>query len=213
MENKLRQLQLIEFELLKEFKSICEANQLTYYISGGTFLGAIRHKGFIPWDDDVDVAMPRKDYERFLKIAPELMKNQSAVMHYTIEKESKRPYIRLINRSVQVRNKSWQVSKIEPAWIDVFPLDGMPSSYFRVTIHKVHLLYRKVMVGFANYEYVQDNKPNRPWYEKALMALNNITGFGKHLDLYKQYDKLENTLRRYSDGKSKVYFNFHGAYR
>ena len=66
--NPLRKLQLAELEILKFLVKICEENNIRYYISGGTYLGAVRHKGFIPWDDDVDIAMPRKEYERFLEI-------------------------------------------------------------------------------------------------------------------------------------------------
>ena len=71
MERDLRKLQLKERDILKEFLRICRKYKLRYYCLGGTLLGAVRHQGFIPWDDDIDVAMPRKDFERFLKYAKE----------------------------------------------------------------------------------------------------------------------------------------------
>ena len=68
---QLRQLQLAEHKMLCDFAKICDKHNLTYFLDFGTLLGAVRHQGFIPWDDDVDVTMPLEDYKKFLKIAQE----------------------------------------------------------------------------------------------------------------------------------------------
>jgi len=65
----LREAQMVMLRLLKEFDRICRKHQLTYWLDFGTLLGAVRHKGFIPWDDDLDVSMPQKDYRKFLEVA------------------------------------------------------------------------------------------------------------------------------------------------
>ena len=70
MQSDIRYLHESDLAIAKEVVSICEKYGLRYYMLGGTMLGAIRHKGFIPWDDDMDLGMPRKDYERFLEVAP-----------------------------------------------------------------------------------------------------------------------------------------------
>lgn len=64
----LREIQLYEFDLLCAFNRLCEKNSLYYTLCGGTLLGAVRHKGFIPWDDDIDVLMPRPDFDRLLNL-------------------------------------------------------------------------------------------------------------------------------------------------
>ncbi len=70
-----RKMQLLIMKMYVEFERICRELNLRYYVAGGTLLGAVRHKGFIPWDDDLDVVMPRKDYDTFLKCAPALLKD------------------------------------------------------------------------------------------------------------------------------------------
>ena len=68
MDKSLRRLQLVELDLLKQVDSICKENGIPYYAMGGTLLGAIRHKGFIPWDDDIDIGIPRPYYNKLAKI-------------------------------------------------------------------------------------------------------------------------------------------------
>ena len=72
----LRDIQLIELKILKDVAKVCEENGIEYFLEAGTALGAVRHSGFIPWDDDIDIAMDRENYNRFLEIAPKLLGNE-----------------------------------------------------------------------------------------------------------------------------------------
>ena len=66
----MNRIQELELDILKEFDRICRENGLSYTVAGGTMIGAVRHKGFIPWDDDIDVGMSVRDYRKFCRIAP-----------------------------------------------------------------------------------------------------------------------------------------------
>lgn len=111
-------------DLLIEFDRFCLENKIDYYLLGGTLLGAIRHKGFIPWDDDIDVCMFRKDYERFMvSYKPSNPKYKLL----TLENEERYyyPFAKLVNtETVLVENTRENMEM--GAYVDVFPLDNCP---------------------------------------------------------------------------------------
>ena len=88
---RLRGLQLVELEILLEVDRVCRENGIEYFLDGGTAVGAVRHGGFIPWDDDVDIGMTRENYEKFLEIAPEKLKNDYFLQ--TRKTDKKAPYM------------------------------------------------------------------------------------------------------------------------
>ncbi len=115
---------LCNLSILGYIDEVCSRNNLRYYLSAGTLLGAIRHKGFIPWDDDIDVMMPREDYERLFKVWPQngiykaLCNNNTAHFPYAFGKV-------IDNRTLKLEpfRKQFQVIGVD---VDVFPLDNFP---------------------------------------------------------------------------------------
>ena len=84
---ELKDIQRIECLMLDEFARVCKENNLTWFADSGTLLGAIRHKGFIPWDDDVDVVMPRKDYNRLIELGNSIFKQPFFLQTHLTDKE------------------------------------------------------------------------------------------------------------------------------
>lgn len=145
-ELSLRELQFAELEILKYFDNFCRENELKYSLAGGTLLGAVRHKGFIPWDDDIDVCMPRPDYEKFVSS----FKHESLFITHDRESNAKYPFTKILDKKVMLNHEGF--SEVENLWIDVFPVDGLPENDKRLAkIYKKSTFYRKV-IGFNQVE-------------------------------------------------------------
>ncbi len=124
----LRDIQLFQLKMLKDLANVCDNNGIKYYLSSGTLLGAVRHGGFIPWDDDIDVYMPLPDYKKFLKIGQELLGDAYFVQNYLTEKNYKEMWtqIRANNTtSMPVNCKDFDIHF--GMCLDIFPLVGCSS--------------------------------------------------------------------------------------
>lgn len=137
----LRELQLLEFDMLCAFKAMCEKHRLYYTLCGGTLLGAVRHKGFIPWDDDIDVMLPRPDFNRLLEniddCAASLPEQIQMVSWRNADSPYVLPFIKLYDtRTVLIDRYSHTDRHV---WVDVFPVDGCPDDDLELNrfFHKV----------------------------------------------------------------------------
>lgn len=126
MEEKIvKELRKVQVEILSEIHKICVDNDIKYYLCGGTLLGAVRHKGFIPWDDDIDIAMPRKDYKRFFQICSNggLGKDYFLQNTYT-EKEYHLPFCKIRKNNTLFDERGVRNLSIHKGiFVDIFPLD------------------------------------------------------------------------------------------
>lgn len=113
-------LKIICKNILKKFTEICKEHDLKYSIFYGTLIGAVRHGGFIPWDDDIDVVMPRKDYEKLLKLQYE--DDQYEIKNYRYTKDYFYPFSKMIDKNTVVIEKS-RAEKNMGVFIDIFPID------------------------------------------------------------------------------------------
>ena len=127
MDSKLRQLQLSELEILDEFVRVCEKHGLQYYLVGGTLLGAVRHQGFIPWDDDIDVAMPREDYDRFAEISARELAPQYFYQSPETDPYYFLTYAKVRKNGTEVYEERFKAARFHKGvFIDIFPLDFCP---------------------------------------------------------------------------------------
>lgn len=143
-----REVQLKGYEILNQVVDICEKNNLTYYLSSGTLLGAIRHDGFIPWDNDIDIEMPIKDYRKFLRIAKkELPSNLFLQTYYTDSGHSEMWAKVRANGTTSIPIAQKNLDLHWGIGIDIFPLAGVYSNHvLRKLQTKLHGVCRTLLV-------------------------------------------------------------------
>lgn len=131
-------------ETMVVFHDFCTQHGLKYYSIGGTLLGAVRNKGFIPWDDDIDVAMPREDYNKLINLAHEFQL-PLRLRSPEIERHFRTPHAKLTNEKIILEEESF-VPVISGVWIDIFPLDFTFKNPFLQKAHNKSIgLLRKIM--------------------------------------------------------------------
>lgn len=126
--------QNIAYEILVTFDKLCRNNGLTYVISSGTLLGAVRHKDFISWDDDIDVAMPREDYDRLLRLDIGKVNKHYKIIHKNNTKNIGIAYAKIIDRRTVLR-EDVAVTYRSGIFMDVIPIDGLPESQSEIERH------------------------------------------------------------------------------
>lgn len=133
----LRKMQSIQLEMLLEVHRICKKHNIKYSIIAGTFLGAVRHGGYIPWDDDADIAMLRDEYERFCKVCESELDSSKFYLQTHVNTSGYRWGYGKIRRKGTAFVRSGQEHMPYPTgvFIDIFPLDHVPENYILRWIH------------------------------------------------------------------------------
>lgn len=153
----LRKVQLIQLEIAKEVKRICEKNNIKFFLTAGTLLGAIRHKGFIPWDDDLDMAMLREDYDKFLQIAPKEIKPEYEIQTWDNDVNCPYEFAKIRKKNTLYKENKGNKHADKGIYIDLIVYSDAPSDEAqRIAVHNKMLDCHRLLLMKCKY---------RPWNE------------------------------------------------
>ena len=179
----MKKVWAVEIDLLNKFKEICSRHGLRYYAIAGTLLGAVRHKGFIPWDDDIDVAMPWSDCKKFMEIAPHELSYPYFLQCYQTEIDAELHPIRL-RRSDTTGCTKWEFDNVSDPnynlglFIDIFPLFYVPQDSEMKARQKELII--DVWKAFRGYTAIQGQK-------RGLETMN--PEYANYIDVYRRYSE------------------------
>lgn len=170
----------IQLKILIDIADFCEKNNLRYFLCGGTLLGAVRHKGFIPWDDDIDISMPRPDYERLLQTYSH---PDYTLFHWQKGGKYLGTFTKAADRRTIIDEKGDFGEEIGVN-IDIFPIDGLPGpdKKNRAMIRKFRFLYRIVCSTMA------EDLSNRTFFKK--IAISAVKGLDHIFPIRNAFTKM-----------------------
>lgn len=209
----MNELQKTILDIFKEIKSICDKNEIKYFAIGGTCIGAVRHKGFIPWDDDLDIAIPIEDYDKFFEIAQKELRS-----NYEIYKcENVRHYHYIFRKIIDNKTTFIENSEIQykdaykGVYVDVMPISGIPCSLSeRNKFCKKVQLYSKLNVKRRFNRFGKTAKGKIAWiFLKLMNPYIGINYFSDKLySLLKRYPLADSELTGYvwSENLNKLIF-------
>jgi lipopolysaccharide cholinephosphotransferase len=184
-----------ELDLLIRFDEYCKKNNIYYTLGGGTLLGAIRHKGFIPWDDDVDVMMPREDYNRFISKVKNGDLGEGIAVIKPYAAGNVYPFAKLVNTATM--SKSSETLSEIGLWVDLFPLDTLPADDGELSglFKKTRALRATVIAKDTD---LKNARRDYKYIVKLLLKLyTKIVGYGRVLK------KADRTAQTYNKQKTE----------
>lgn len=206
---ELKKVQNVELYLLKEFIKICDENDLKYLIAYGTLIGVVRHKGFIPWDDDIDILMPRNDYDKFNRIASKMLPKSVFLQNYETDVNYPGGFTKL--RKTESTFIEINYSKIKMnhgIYIDIFPLDYISNNSF--DIKKVKFLKKIFLLrSRAEIQVIEEESHHSKAINRILSIFSNFLAlifpcfstFNYNIDkILRKSEKSENMINFYAFG-------------
>ena len=205
---ELKKLQKVELEMMTEFHRICKKHHLKYILAGGSCLGAVRHQGFIPWDDDIDVAMPREDYQKFLEIQEHEL-DSTKYYFQSLETTDCYPFIYgKIRRkdSIYAESISNIDKNMQGIWIDIFPCDHVPDNDVKMKFNFSIVVFLKILIGNKN----GNRSISKSWIKSIVLKLIHLCS---HIIPEKKKKKqLIKHMTKYNDQDTERVICYGGRY-
>ena len=208
--SRLNDTQKLILSIMEELVKIFDRMGIPYYMQGGTMLGAVRHQGFIPWDDDIDIGVFREDYERLVAEIDDYHPEHLKLRTYWDETDHHYYFSRIVDTRYRIKRMGSMEVRYENVWIDIFPLDGMPNGKIARAWHKVRLLTHRVKYHLASLNKVNVKRPGRPLVERIIIKVAAVTRIGSWFNARKELDKVDRLLKKYPISGSDWIVNFMG---
>ncbi len=200
----MNDLQRVELDILKEFITVCSDLHLRYYLVCGSALGAVKYGGFIPWDDDIDVGMPREDYELFLANAQKRLPSHLFLQNYRTDKNFPHVFSKLRNsQTTLLESGSEHLEMNHGIYIDIFPLDGYPKE----ESEKIKLRKKKKYLTWKQYCTLKGDSPPRVVFRNKIFRI-----LGYHKRTAKTLAKMDALISRWPTAQAEVWCN-HGNWQ
>lgn len=209
-ELNVEQLKQVELDILRQVHKVCAENGIRYSLCGGTLLGAVRHGGYIPWDDDIDILMPRPDYEKFILYCKNndtpfnLICNQTQPKYgYLFAKACSRE---TVIEEIYTNRKGAEYG----VYIDIFPIDGLGESYAEAKKVYDKTEFRRELLVAANWKKYFRSKTHAWYYEPARFAFYLLSRFVSYT---KSVNSIEKDCKSHGFENSSLAGCVCGAYR
>ena len=213
MKETEKKIQELTLNLLSVYIDCCETHNLTFFFLGGALIGVIRHQGFIPWDDDIDIGMPREDYDRFIELIKKNPPEGYGLCDRYTDPNWHFAMAQFIDNESEIEINLASKPRRAHIWLDIFPLDGTPPAKIKRWFHIKYILFLRHLVQIAHIETQVDSQRTRPWYEKAILTFCRIIPIGKLLSTDRLLDRIEEILHKYPYSESEFSGNLLGRYR
>jgi len=207
----MNDLQKCQLNILKDFIKVCKKNNLRYYLVSGSCLGAVRHKGFIPWDDDIDVGMPREDYNKLVTLQSDFQERYF-IQTYKTDKKYLYNFAKIRDCETTYIENNFMTTQINHGvWLDVFPLDGFSYEYedsekFEKVVRRT---WRRTILGYP--WNLRRKFSKRTFFKDLGLNIVALLTFWTNVGQYRN-KSVEKMLTKIPYDKAKTVGNHYGIY-